>query len=351
VIPVDRERALGARKILVIGVNWVGDMVLSLPAMRGLRRLFPDAHIGFLARAYLGDLLRDVADVDEVIPYQPRRGVYRWVYELRMVGLLRRRGFDMALILPRSFRSALAAYLAGIPTRIGYVDEGRGFLLTHGIPRTDALLQVHRTQYYLHIIECMGGAPDGDPPLIEVLPEGRRWASGFIHSCGMENSHLLVGFNPGATYGSAKCWDPHRFSELGTRLCRDYGACILIFGDQGERELATTIAQGIDGKAVNLAGSTTLPQLAALMETCDVVVTNDTGPMHISAAVKTPVVAIFGSTDPVTTGPCGNGHIIVRKKVSCSPCLKRVCPMDHQCMDLISTDDVQEALVKIIQGN
>ncbi len=348
---MDRERFIGARKILVIGVNWVGDTVLSLPAMRGLRRLFPEAHIGFLARAYLEDLLRNVSFIDEVIPYKPRRGGYRWADELRMVGLLRREGFDVTLILPRSIRSALAAYLAGIPIRIGYADEGRGFLLTHGIPRNDALLRVHRTKYYLHIIECMGGVPDEDPPLIEVAPEVRQWAYGFLHSCGMGNSHLLVGFNPGATYGSAKCWNPHRFSELGMRLCRDHGACILIFGTKWERELAAMIAQGIDGKVANLAGLTNLVQLAALMESCDVVVTNDTGPMHVSAAVKTPVVAIFGSTDPVTTGPCGNGHIIVRREVSCSPCLKRVCPTDHRCMDLISEDDVQEALGKIIQGD
>ena len=348
---MDRERFIDARKILVIGVNWVGDAVLSLPTMRGLRRLFPDAYIGLLARAHLGDLLREVGDVDEVIPYQPRRGFYRLVDELHTVGSLRRGGFDVAVILPRSFRSALVAYLAEIPVRIGYVDEGRGFLLTHRIPRTDALPRVHRSKYYLHLIECMGGVPNGDLPVIEVAPERRRWANGFLHSCGMGNSHPLVGFNPGATYGLAKCWDPHRFSALGTRLCRDYEAGILIFGTQRERELAAMIAQGIDGQVVNLAGSTTLPQLVALMESCDVVVTNDTGPMHISAAVKTPVVAIFGSTDPVTTGPCGNGHIIVRKEVSCSPCLKRVCPTDHRCMDLISTDDVQKALAKIIQGD
>lgn len=342
---------MDARKILVIGVNWVGDAILSLPAMRGLRRLFPEAYIGLLVRAYLGDLLRDVADVDEVIPYQPKKGVYRWVNELYMVRLLRREGFDVALILPRSFRSALVAYLAGIPVRIGYVDEGRDFLLTHGIPRTDELLRVHRIKYYLHLIECMGRVPDEDPPVIEVTPEKKQWAYGFLRSCGMENSHLMVGFIPGATYGSAKCWDPERFSELGTKLCRGYGANILIFGTQSERELADMIARGIDGKVVNLAGSTTLPQLAALMESCDVVVTNDTGPMHISAAVKTPVVAIFGSTDPVTTGPCGNGHIIVRNEVSCSPCLRRVCPTDHRCMDLISSNDVYEALLKVIPGD
>jgi len=348
---VDRERFIDARKILVIGVNWVGDTVLSLPALRGLRRLFPDAHIGLLTRAHLGDLLREVSDVDEIIPYQPRRGFYRWVDELRMVGSLRRGEFDVAVILPRSFRSALVAYLAEILMRIGYVDDGRGFLLTHGIPRTDVLLRVHRTKYYLHLIEFMGGVPNGDLPVIEVAPEQRRWAQWFLHSCGMGNSHPLVGFNSGATYGSAKCWDPHRFSALGTRLCRDYGAGILIFGTQREWELADMVARGIDGKVLNLAGSTSLPQLVALMESCDVVVTNDTGPMHISAAVKTPVVAIFGSTDPVTTGPCGNGHIIVRKQVSCSPCLRRVCPTDHRCMDLISANDVQEALAKIIQGD
>ena len=335
----------------MIGANWVGDTILSLPTIRGLRRLFSGAHIGLLTRAHLGDMLRDVADIDELVPYQPRMGFYRWADELGTVLSLRRRGFDVALILPRSFRSALIASLAGIPVRVGYRDEGRGFLLTHGVDRTDALLRVHRTKYYLHLLESMGGIPDGDLPVIEMTPELRRWAHGFLRSCGMEDSRPLVGFNPGATYGSAKCWDPHRFSALGSRLCRGYGAGILIFGSQRERELGAVIAQGIVGKAVNVAGSTTLSQLAALMENCDAVVTNDTGPMHISAAVRTPVVAIFGSTDPVTTGPCGNGHIIVRKEVSCSPCLKRVCPTDHRCMDLISTDDVQEALAKIIPGD
>ena len=313
---MDRERFIDARNILVIGVSWVGDTVLSLPAMKGLRRLFPEAYICLLARAHLGDLLREVGEVDEVIAYQPRKGYYRWADELRMVGFLRRKGFNMAVIFPRSFRSALVSYLAQIPIRICYGGEGRGFLLTHGIPRTDALLRFHRTNYYFHLIECMGGVPNGDPPLIEVAPERRRWAHEFLRSCGMENSRLLVGFNPGATYGSAKCWDPHRFSELGTRLCRDYGADILIFGTQGERELGAMIARGIDSKVVNLSGWTSLPQVAALMESCDVVVTNDTGSMYTSAAVKTPVVAIFGSTDPVSTGPSGNGHIIVRKGVS-----------------------------------
>jgi heptosyltransferase-2 len=348
---VIKARFRDAKKILVIGVNWVGDTVLSLPALRELRRLFPGVHIGFLARAYLGDLLREIPDVDEVISYRTRTGINRWADELRMVRALRRSGFDVALILPRSFRSALVAYLAAIPFRVGYVDEGRGFLLTHGIPRTDSLLRLHRTEYYLHLIECMGGVAEGDAPAIEVAPVLRRWAQGYLRSCGMEDIRPVVGFNPGATYGSAKCWDPLRFSALGTRLCRDHGAGILIFGSRRERELAAMIARGIDGKALNLAGSTTLPQLAALMASCDVVVTNDTGPMHISAAVKTPVVAIFGSTDPVTTGPRGNGHIIVRKAVSCSPCLKRVCPIDHRCMDLISTDDVQEALNRIIGGD
>jgi heptosyltransferase-2 len=342
---------IDARNILVIGASWVGDTILSLPAIRGLRRLFSEAHIGLLTRTDLGDMLREIVDIDEVIPYQPRKGFYRWAGDLGTVVSLRRRGFDVALILPRSFRSAFIASLARIPIRVGYRDEGRGFLLTHGVDRADALLRVHRTKYYLHLLESMGEIPDGDLPVIEVAPGLRQWAHGFLRSCGMEDSHPLIGFNPGATYGSAKWWDPHRFSALGTRLWRDYGAGILIFGSQRERELAAVIAQGIDGKAVNVAGSTTLSQLAALMESCDAVVTNDTGPMHISAAVKTPVVAIFGSTDPATTGPCGNGHLIVRKEVSCSPCLKRVCPTDHRCMDLISTDDVQKALAKIIPGD
>jgi heptosyltransferase-2 len=152
--------------------------------------------------------------------------------------------------------------------------------------------------------------------------------------------------NPGATYGLAKCWYPDRFGELGRRLVRKRKSSILLFGREGERAISQSILRHFQGGGVDLTGKTSLLQLAALLERCRILVTNDTGTMHVATAVGTPVVALFGSTDPTTTGPWGDSHTVVKKDVPCSPCLKRICPGDHQCMDLITVNEVEEAVEK-----
>jgi heptosyltransferase-2 len=163
---------------------------------------------------------------------------------------------------------------------------------------------------------------------------------------------VLVGLNPGATYGEAKCWSPERFAELGRRFIKDYGASILIFGSSRPREKAlnAAIARGIGAGCLNLSGETSLLQLAALLRRCRLLVTNDTGTMHVAAAVGTRVMAIFGPTDPRTTSPLGEGHVVIRREVSCSPCLKRVCPEDHRCMDLIEVEEVYNTVGMQLNG-
>jgi heptosyltransferase-2 len=154
----------------------------------------------------------------------------------------------------------------------------------------------------------------------------------------------LIGMNPGATYGLAKCWHPERFGELGRRIFNEWNASILLFGKEEEQPIAREILQHLKGRGINLAGKTNLLQLAALLECCQLLVTNDTGTMHVATAVGTPVVALFGSTDPLITGPWGDGHVVIRKDVPCGPCLKRICPTDHRCMELITVDEVEEAV-------
>jgi heptosyltransferase-2 len=337
----ERYKYRNIRKILVKGTNWVGDTIMSFPAVYSLRRLFPHAHISVLVRFPLDELWKANPAIDEVIPYTMPAGVRRLSGELGIARLIKQREMDLAVIFPRSFSSALMVFWGGIPHRIGYASEGRSWLLTDRIGRTEELLQGHRMHYYLRLIETMGRISLPPHPSLTLNGTMGTWASGFLSQHGMTGKRL-VAFNPGATYGAAKSWPPERFAELGRRLVKDYGASILIFGAARPQEKALNdyIAKSIGTGCLNLSGRTSLLELAALLRLCRLLVTNDTGTMHIAAAVGTRTVAIFGPTDPRTTAPLGKGHVIIREDVSCSPCLKRVCPEDHRCMELIGVDNV-----------
>ena len=331
-------------RILVRGVNWVGDTILTYPAVEGLKALFPKSHLALLVPDHLTDLWRTVPYVDEVISFGGKRGKASFHEDVSLGISLRKKGFHLSLIFPRSFRSAFQIYLAGIPVRIGYQDEGRSLLLTQRISRTQELLQTHRIHYYQKLLEPLGKVGTFSPPRIFLREEERRWARERLEGLGLTKGKLLIGMNPGATYGLAKCWYPERFGELGRRLAQKWQAKILLFGKEEERPMAEPILHHLGEGGINLMGKTSLLQLASLLEACQLLVTNDTGTMHVATAVGTRVVALFGSTDPVTTGPWGDGHVIVTKKISCSPCLKRICPTDHRCMNLMTVDEVEEMI-------
>ena len=331
-------------RILVRGVNWVGDTILTYPAVEGLKTLFPKCHLALLVPNPLIDLWRTSPHVDEVISFGGKRGKATFREDLALALSLRKRGFHLSIIFPRSFRSAFQIYLAGIPVRIGYKDEGRSFFLTHGMTRTQEILQTHRVHYYEKLLDPLGKVQRLPPPRIFLREEERRWAREKLEALDLPEGRLLIGMNPGATYGLAKCWYPERFGVLGKRLARKWRARVLLFGKEEERPMAEEILRHLGDDGINFIGKTNLLQLAALLERCRLLVTNDTGTMHVATAVGTRVVALFGSTDPVTTGPWGDGHVIVSKQASCSPCLKRICPTDHRCMDLITVDEVEEIL-------
>ena len=333
-------------RILVRGVNWVGDTVLSYPAVQQLKTLFPKSHLAILIPSYLVDLWKTFPYVDEIIPFQKKEGIGSIWEDLNLSQSLKERNFDLAVILPRSFRSALHIFLARIPIRIGYQSEGRSLFLTQGVRRTKEVLHGHRVHYYRKLIELLGKIEDLPSPKIFLREEDRRWADGVLKDLGISEEKPLIGMNPGATYGLAKCWYPDRFGKLGKRLAEKWQARILLFGKEEERPIVDEILHYLGTDGVDLTGKTGLLQLAALLERCTLLVTNDTGTMHMAAAVGIPVAALFGSTPPRATGPWGEGHVVVRRDVPCSPCWKRICPKDHRCMELITVDEVEKVVDK-----
>lgn len=334
------------RRILVRGVNWVGDTILSYPTIQRLKNAFPDGYLAILIPRHLMDLWKTFPYVDEVIPFEKKEGLGSVWKDLEISHIIKKRMFDLAIILPRSFRSAFQVYLAQIPIRIGY-REGRSFFLTHPVQRKGEVLRIHRIHYYQKLIEPLGVPEEGDySPKIFLRDEDRNWAEQCLRNLGLSNGKVLIGLNPGATYGLAKCWSPSRFGELGRRLFENWKASLLLFGKKEEQSIAKEILNHLREGGVDLTGRTELLQLAALLERCHLLVTNDTGTMHMATAVGTPVVAIFGSTDVNTTGPWGEGHQVIKKDVPCSPCLKRICPTDHRCMEWITVDEVEEAVNK-----
>ncbi len=352
---------INPRRILVRGVNWLGDAVMSTPALLRLREKFAGARIVLLTPEKLRDLWLKHPAMDEIIASEASETVFAVAKKLRAGR------FDAALVLPNSPRSAIEVFLAGIPNRIGHSRPWRNFFLTHAIaPRTDAVMMkkrsvaeiqhlisglsnssprppktAHQMFEYLHLTTALGAIPQPLPPQLFVAPEEVESAR---QKFGLENiSHPIFGLNPGAEYGPAKRWPPERFVAAARQIQRQTDCRWLIFGGSGDRDIAARIESEIQNtkfKVENLAGKTSLRELMALLRLCRVLLTNDSGPMHLAAALGVPVVAIFGSTSPELTGPISNESKILKSDVPCSPCFLRECPIDFRCMNGIGVERV-----------
>ncbi|MCX7918995.1 MAG: lipopolysaccharide heptosyltransferase II [bacterium] len=336
------------QKILIRGTNWVGDSILTTPAIHALRQLYPQAKLSLLTKSYLYDLWKNNPDINEILVH-PDTLTISTVYTL--LSQLRQKKFEGAILFPNSFSAALTVFLSRIPIRIGYATEYRSFLLTKRVPLTDIILHTHQVQYYLNLIRQLGEITSPLELVLKLGKEEQVYADSLFTEVHSPAGGVIIGINAGATYGSAKRWLPARYAELGKRLIIDYSATLVLFGSQQEVEYVSQIANTIDipKSVVNLAGKNNLAQLSACIAKCNLFITNDTGPMHIAAALKVPTVAIFGSTDPVTTGPFGEfPYRIVRKPVNCAPCLLRECPTDHRCMTAITVDDVLVAVKELL---
>ncbi len=345
-------RKASIRRLLVRGPNWIGDAVMSEPALAALRELFPTAEITLLVKPAIAELLRGHPALQRILVYEdPGRHVGitgKWT----LAGTLRRLRFDLAILFQNAFEAALVTFLAGIPRRYGYATDGRRFLLSDPIAVPERMKIGHQVQYYLDMLRPLGSERPAGSPRLFLSHEEVQAMDQRLAEAGVDDSDLLVGLNPGSTYGSAKRWLPERFAETADRLSQEQGmqsgrrVRVVIVGARGEEALGRAIADRMQVKPIQLSGRTTMRELMAVIKRCDLFLTNDTGPMHLAASFGVPVVALFGPTDSRTTSPFGSGHTIVRHPVECAPCLLRECPIDHRCMTRISVDEVYGAAVK-----
>ncbi len=338
-------------RILVAGTSWLGDAVITLPTLRGIRNLFPNAHIAILAKDTVAELFQAVSCVDACIPFHKAKGPGRISSIVSTAAVIRAHRFDLAVIFPRSVGSALPCFLARIPVRIGFSAGLRNLLLTDVVDRTKARRSGHQVHYYKHLLRPLGDPEFPELPELTLPDNDLHWAASFLAGRKRQAGAPLIALNPGSIYGRAKHWFTERFAALAKRLKKNHGADILIIGDANTRSMADIIQKELDNTAIDATGKTTVLQLAALLKQCSVLVSNDTGPMHLAAAVGTPVVALFGSTDPGATAPLGPSIVILRHDIACSPCLQRTCPEGHyKCMDLITVDEAEQAVSRLLSN-
>lgn len=332
-------------KILVRGVNWIGDTILTMPALEGLSRLLPNASITLLVRDHLRALFRHAPWANKVLVLPQARGTALLLEEARLVRRIKDERFDLALIFPRSPRAALPGFFAGIPYRVGYACNGRGVFLTHALQETGQLLRCHQADYYYHLVQFLGDCGARELPRLHIGDDDEAWAESFCDESGITRDHALIALNPGSTYGPAKCWPPARYIELARRLLSFPRNQLLLVGGADNAGLIEYMHLSLNRRALIAMGKDLL-RLAALLKRCNLLITNDTGPMHMAAAGEIQVIALFGSTDPVTTSPLGPGNRVIRRQTDCSPCLKRRCPRDHRCMEALSVDEVEAVVME-----
>ena len=334
-------------RVLVRATNWLGDAVMSLPAIRAIRGVFPHAHLAVVARPWVADLYARERAIDRVIPYPALKGLGA---RREFAARLRLERFDGAILLQNAFDAALMAWLAGIPERIGYRRDGRGRLLTRAIAVPEAGdIPRHERFYYLELLR-RAGMIERFPAAEEIRLDGAAdaRAAGLERLRGMGIEGPVVGISPGAAYGNAKRWLPERFAEAAAQLEMP----AVIFGSEGESGLCGEVAgalQRASKDARNLAGRTTLREFIELAAACRVFLTNDSGAMHVAGALGVPTVTVFGATDDSTTGPTGAFARVVREHAECSPCLLRECPIDHRCMTRVTSERVAATALALIQ--
>ena len=345
--------------ILVRGTNWIGDAVMTTPALRRLRAVFPAAHITLLTGPRTAGLFAASKLVDELLLYHRQEEGARAF--LRMVRVLRARRFNLALLFQNAFEAALLTWAGGVPLRLGYAAQRRSLLLTHRLQRTPEHRNRHQVNDYLDLVKLAervcGVAEPFSSTTAELLPElvagadQLREAEMLLRQYGLDwQQRPLVALNTGATNSRAKCWPVERFAALGDALIKQCNAQIVLIGAPAERaNAAQVLAQMRLPKAINLAGETTMAQLIGLLACCDLLVSNDTGPAHIAAALGRPTLTIFGPTNEWETAPTGARAALIRAEgIECARCMHRDCPIDHRCMTRLGVEVVVERAAELL---
>ena len=338
-----------AKNILIRGTNWIGDAVMTLPAVAALRNTFPETKISILVKPWVAEIFHLCKDVDEVISFESP-GVHAGVGgKLRLAKELRTRRFDTAILMQNAIEAAIITWVAGIPVRAGYNSDGRGLLLTHSVQRTEAIRKVHQIEYYLEMVKSLGCLSVETRVNLQPGKEYEILAEQLFDRFDIREECLVIGMAPGATYGPAKRWFPERFAAVADRLIDVRPAQVLLFGSFEDRKSTDLVEQNARHRLINLTGKSSLKETIALISKCDLFISNDSGLMHIAGALNIPTVAVFGSTNPVTTSPVGDKSVVIYKGASCSPCLKETCPTDFRCMDMIGIEEVVDTARRLLQ--
>lgn len=347
------NRGEAIERILIRGVNWVGDSVMTIPALRQLRRIFPRAHLTLLIRPSLVGLFREADFVDEVLPLELRSVREYW----RAAAALRARRYEMAVLLPNAFGAALLTYAARIPIRVGYPTDGRGWLLTHRIPLAPGWRRQHQVYFYLHLVTELErrflGTEDSAfadlSPRLTVSEERKREALAFLAERGVDVSRKIVVVNPGAVNSRAKQWLPERFAAVGDALLERGDTSVVLIGTPAERATSEAVRRHMRRAPVIVTGETDVALMVAIVSCAHLVISNDTGAAHVAPAVGTPVIVLFGPTEDFATRPFSDRALVIRKPVACAPCMRRECPIDHRCMTEITVEDVVRPALRLLE--
>ena len=334
--------------ILVHGTNWIGDAVMTIPALRTMRALFPDARLALLTREWARDMFMGTDLFDEVVTTAPL---------LQQAAELRRKRFDLAVAFPNSFRSALALRLGGAKMIFGYATERRSPFLTHPIPVPEWKNDRHEVYYYLELVKAVEKTllrtdiePTDLEPRLQIGEQRLNEAKELLRQSGIVDSRHTVALAPGSTNSQAKRWTPASFARLNDRLQSELGVNVVLLGSKDDQAVTQEVARISVHRPIDLAGRTSLGQAAAVLGSMKLLISNDMGLAHLAPAVGTTTIVIFGPTNPITTRPFSENAFVVSANVECAPCMLRTCPIDHRCMTRISADDVYEKAKVILNG-
>ena len=333
------------KRVVVRGTNWVGDSVMTVPALRALRRVLPDANITLVIRPGAKGIFSEVDFIDDVLIYN-RKNAFSVIPQVRE---WKRRQFDLAVLFQNAFEAALIPFLAGVPVRLGYATESRQALLTHPLALPDWRSSRHEVFYYLYLVTALEQMLFGSSSICEAEPDAsiqisehrRDEARSLLRSHGIGEENSIVAICPGSINSRAKRWPAEAYAALADRLIESQRQVLLI-GSREEVEVSKEVMSRMRQRPVVLTGKTSLDEITAVLATVDLIVTNDTGPAHIGAALGRPTIVIFGPTNPLTTRPFSPEAEILRHPPECAPCMLRDCPIDHRCMTAITVDEVFE---------
>jgi len=327
------------KKILVVNVNWLGDVVFSTPVFRALREKYPHAKISCLAVPRVVNILKQVPFIDEILVYD-EKGADRFLFgKLKLISRLRGKGFDAAFLLHGSWTRALLVFLAGIPIRVGYATKNRGWLLTHPVSMDKGL--VHRSDFYLKVPETLGIVTGNHATVLELDDEAVEHVNSMLSNFQIQDGDFCVVAHIGGNW-NLKRWPVENFAKLFDALVEEFKAKVIVCGGEDDVALAREVSGLSKYPLYHLAGKTSFNELAALMKKASVVISADSGPMHIASSVGAPVIGLFGPTHPTVTGPRGSGRsILIRHDVGCNakPCYYLKCP-DNVCMKAITVNNV-----------